>query len=168
MSLYSLFVIYLEPNYGEGNEDNGRGSGCSILGCDWVQQTPVWHKPSWRRWPLTPPESCQNVTQDWGNRLLEGTNRALCQPGHKRKEQWPHKRLTQTCLWVSGSLRRRCESAMAYCRVGGSECSSACMGPSEGGCRYLHYLHHSLPQVNNGEGMQPHPSTENWNILKIY
>ena len=27
----------------------------------WVQQTWVWHKPSWRRLPLTPPQSCQNL-----------------------------------------------------------------------------------------------------------
>ena len=26
-------------------------------------------------------------TQDWGNRLLEGTNRNWCAPGLKRKEQ---------------------------------------------------------------------------------
>ena len=26
----------------------------------WVQQTWVWHKPSWRRSPLIPPKSCQN------------------------------------------------------------------------------------------------------------
>ena len=49
---------------------------------------------------IEPPE----LTQDWGNRLLEGTNRTLCTPGPRRKEQWPHKRLTQTSLWVSRSL----------------------------------------------------------------
>jgi len=27
----------------------------------WVQQTWVWHKPSWRRSSLTPPQSCQNL-----------------------------------------------------------------------------------------------------------
>ena len=27
------------------------------------------------------------LTQDWGNRLLEGTNKTLCTPGPKRKEQ---------------------------------------------------------------------------------
>ena len=27
------------------------------------------------------------LTQDWGNRLLEGTNRTWCTPGPKRKEQ---------------------------------------------------------------------------------
>ena len=27
------------------------------------------------------------LTQDWGNRLLEGTNRNLCAPGTRRKEK---------------------------------------------------------------------------------
>ena len=27
----------------------------------WVKQTWVWHKPSWRRAPLTPSQSCQNL-----------------------------------------------------------------------------------------------------------
>ena len=27
------------------------------------------------------------LTQDWGNRLLEGTNKSLCAPGPRRKEQ---------------------------------------------------------------------------------
>ena len=37
-------------------------------------------------------------------------------------------------VWVGGGL----------CRVEGTECSSACMEPFEGGHHYLHYLHHSL------------------------
>ena len=51
---------------------------------------------------------------------------------------------------------------VACCRVGGTECSSACMGPFEEGSHYLHYLHHIWPKVKNREGTQPHPSTENW------
>ena len=39
---------------------------------------------------IEPPE----LTQDWGNRLLEGTNKTLCAPGPRKKEQWPYKRLT--------------------------------------------------------------------------
>ena len=27
------------------------------------------------------------LTQDWGNRLSEGTNKTLCVPGPRRKEQ---------------------------------------------------------------------------------
>ena len=36
--------------------------------------------------------------------------------------------------WVGGGC----------CRVGGTEYSTVCMGPFEGGHHYLHYLHHSL------------------------
>ena len=49
----------------------------------WVQQTQVQHEPSWRRSSLSIPE----LTQDWRNRLLEGTNRTLCAPEPRRKEQ---------------------------------------------------------------------------------
>ena len=38
------------------------------------------------------------LPQDWGNRLLEGTNKAMCPPGPRRKEQRPHKRLSQACV----------------------------------------------------------------------
>ena len=34
------------------------------------------------------------LPQDWGNRLLEGTNKTLCAPRDRRKEQCPHKRLS--------------------------------------------------------------------------
>ena len=43
---------------------------------------------------IEPPE----VTRDWGNRLLEGTNRTSCAPGPRRKEQRPYKRLTRSAL----------------------------------------------------------------------
>ena len=87
--------------------------------------------------------------------------------GPRRKEQWSHTGLTQTtCLWVYRSLWRRRGSAVAtdpdYLPVSvqeslveawvsgdllqgqGHECSSACMGPFEGGPHYLLYLHLSL------------------------
>ena len=41
----------------------------------WVQQTSVLHKPSWRRSSLTPSTEPPELTQDWGNRLLKGTNK---------------------------------------------------------------------------------------------
>ena len=43
------------------------------------------------------------LTQDWGNRLLEGTNKTLCAPGPRRKEQRPHKRLAHTWPGVQES-----------------------------------------------------------------
>ena len=33
-------------------------------------------------------------------RHLEGTNKALCAPGLRERSGDPHKRLSQTCLWV--------------------------------------------------------------------
>ena len=81
-----------------------------------------------------------------GKQTLGGHKKPLCVPGPRRKEQWSHKRLTQTCLWVSRSLWQRRRLVVACCRVGGTECSSALMGSFEGGHHYLHYLHHSLAQ----------------------
>ena len=103
------------------------------------------------------------LTQDWGNRLLEGTNKTLWAPGPKRKEQWPYKRLTQTCLWVPRSLQGRHGSVVACCRVGVTECSSACVGPFEGGRHFLHYLHHSLvsDQTTGREHRAAHQQ-KNW------
>ena len=71
--------------------------------------------------------------QDWRNRLLEDTGKTLCLPIPRRKEKWPHKKLTQTCLWVSRSLQQRCGLGVTCCRVGGTEPSTACTGPLEGG-----------------------------------
>ena len=79
-----------------------------------------------------------------------------CAPGPRRKEQWPHKRLNQTCPLVSRSLQWRHGLVMAYCRVGGTECSSTCIGCFEGGHHYLHYLHHSLaPHKQQGGNTAP-------------
>ena len=59
------------------------------------------------------------------------------------------------------------ESVVACCRVGGTESISAYMGPFEGDCHYLHYLHHSLApgQITGRE----HSPTHQQKIrLKIY
>ena len=69
--------------------------------------------------------------------------------GPRRKEQWPHKRLIQACLGVCRSLLRRRGSVGTCCRIGGTECSSTCMGSFEWGCHYLHYLHHSFSSVQS-------------------
>ena len=36
---------------------------------------------------INPTIELPELTQDWGNRHLEGTNRTLCKPGPRRKEQ---------------------------------------------------------------------------------
>ena len=108
------------------------------------------------------------LTQDWGNRLLEGTNKTLCTPGPGRKEQGPEKRLTQTCLWVSRSLRWRRGLAVYCCRVEAlSAAVHACKGSFEGGHHYLHYLHHSL--VSRQTKRREHSPAHQQKIgLKIY
>ena len=77
-------------------------------------------------------------------------------------EQWPHKKLTQTCLWASRSLWWRHGLAVACHSVGGTECGSACIGPFEGGHYYLHYLHHSL--VSGQTTGREHSSTHQQKI----
>ena len=54
-------------------------------------------------------------------------------------------------VWVGGGLLQG----------QGTECSSACMGPFEGGHHYLHYLHHSFASGPT-TGREHSPSTENW------
>ena len=132
---------------------SGGGSGCSRPGCGICPLEGGAINPT-----IEPPE----LTQDWGNRLLEGTDKTLCTPRPRRKKQWPHKRLTQTCSLVFRSLWWRHGSVVACCRAGGIDCGSACRGPFEGGHHYLLYLHHSLVPGHNREGTQPRPSTENW------
>ena len=135
----------------------GRGPGCSRPGCD---ISPLWGGRHYTTIEL--PE----ITQDLRNRLLEGTNKNLCTPGPRKKEQWPHKRLTQTCLWVSRSLQWRCGMEEASFRVGGSECGSACTEPFEGVCDF-HYLHHSL--VSGQTTRREHSPAHQQKIgLKIY
>ena len=110
----------------------------------WVQQTWMWHKPSWRRSPLTPPQSHQNLhrTGEIDSWRAQTEPCVHQDPGERSSD--PTKDLTQTCPWVSWSLWRRPGLAAACCSSGGTECSSAWMGPFEGGNHYLYYLHHSL------------------------
>ena len=67
--------------------------------------------------------------------------------------------LTQSLwgLWVLVSTRFYLSPpSVSCCRVGGIECSSACIGPFEESCHYLHYLHHSLASGKEEE-WQPTP-----------
>ena len=71
----------------------------------WVQQTWVWHKPSWRRLPLTPQYSCQNLhrteeTDSWRVQTKPCTHQ---DPGERSSDpisDWP--RLPCKCPGVSG------------------------------------------------------------------
>ena len=55
---------------------------------------------------------------------LEGTNKILCAPGLRGKEQWPYRRLNQTYQPVFGELLQRRGSAVACCRDGCTSSSS--------------------------------------------
>ena len=100
-------------------------------------------------------------------RLLEGTDKTLCSPGARKKEQCPHKTLNQTCLWVSRSLWWRHGSTVACCRVRGTEYNNACTSPFEGGQNYLHYPYHSLTSGQT-TGREHSPAYQQKIGLKIY
>ena len=77
----------------------GPGQQCPAGGTGlWAQQTWVWHKPSWRRSPLTPLQSCQNL-----HRTGETDSCEYQDPGKRSSDpvrDWP--RLACECPGVSG------------------------------------------------------------------
>ena len=127
----------------------------------WVQQTWVWHKPSWRRSPLTPPQSPQNLhttgeTDFWRHKQNPVCTRTQKKGAVTPPRDWP--RLGCECPGVPGGAVswqwplqgrrhgvRQCAHGTFWRR---SPFSS--LPPPEFGLR-----------SNNREGTQPHPSTEN-------
>ena len=59
--------------------------------------------------------------------------------------------------WVGGGLLQSL----------GTECSSVCLGPFEGGCHFLHYLHHSLGSGQT-TGSEHSPAHQQKIGLQIY
>ena len=59
-----------------------------------------------------------------GKQTLKGTNKTLCPPEPRRKEQGPHRRLSQTCLWMSRSLQWKRGSTVACHGVRDTEYNS--------------------------------------------
>ena len=59
-----------------------------------------------------------------GFSMVNEADKTLCATGPREKGQWPHKNLSQTCLWVFGSPQPRHESTVACCRVRGPGSSS--------------------------------------------
>ena len=103
------------------------------------------------------------LTQDWGNRLLEGTNKTFCPPGPRRKEQGPHKGLTQACLWVSlgvpgGGVGWQCTAA----RLGALSAAVPAWDLWKEVAIIFITSTLVLSQVKQQGGKQPRPSTENW------
>ena len=75
--------------------------------------------------------------------------------------QWPHKRLSQTCLWMSRSLWRKCGSTVACLGVRGTDWNNPDISPNEGGVITAITLLQFGLRPSYREGTQPHPSREN-------
>ena len=90
----------------------------------------------------------------------------LCALGTRRKEQWSHKRLSQTCPWVSRRLWQRCGLVVACCRVGALSAAV----PAWGLLKEVPIIFIAStivwPQVKQQEGTQPVSSQKIG--LKIY
>ena len=98
-----------------------------------------------------------------GNRLLEDTNKTFCVPGARRKEQRPHKRLSQTCLWASRSLPGGGMDQSGLWLGLGRWLQQWCVSPFEGGLPPYHGL---ASGQTTGRGHSP---THQHEIrLKIY
>ena len=125
----------------------------------WDQQTWVWHKPSYGRSPLAPPQSRQNLhrtgeTDSWGAQTKPVCNRTQEKGAATPQETDPDSPMSvQESLgdaWVSGGLlqdRRHWVQHGTFWR--GSPLSS--LPPPQFGLR-----------SSNREGTQPHLSIENW------
>ena len=103
-----------------------------------------------------------SFTQDWGDRLLEGTSRALSAPGPMRKEWWPHKRLTQTCCECPGDFGRGVGWLWPAIGLGALNVAVHAWDILKEAPIIFITSTIVWPQVNNREGTQPHPSTQNW------
>ena len=106
----------------------------------WVQQTSVWHKPSWRRSPLTPPYSYQDLHRNGETGSWRAQTKPFVHqdPGERRNDptrNWP--RLAHECPGVSGG-----GMGQWWRPSTGSGALSAV--PFEGGRHYLYYFHHGL------------------------
>ena len=90
----------------------------------------------------------QNSTpQEWGNRLLVGTNKTLCTQEPRRKEQWPHKGMSESDMceypgvsWegVGWQWPAAGSGALNTTVLGAAGCSD--ISPFEGGHHYPYHI----------------------------
>ena len=127
-----------------------------------MQQTWVWHKPSWRMSLLTPPESCQNLhrtgkTDSWRAQTEVCVHQ---DPGERSSDP------TRDCPGLA------CGCLGVSSRGVGQWWPAAGLGSLSVAVHTWNLLKEVAiivitstivwPQVNNREGIQLHPSTENW------
>ena len=126
---------------------------------------PTWgsgkgtENPQWI-WLWRPVGFDYRTSTGLGKQTLRGHKQNLV-PGPTRKEQCPHRRVSQTCLWVSRSIQWRHGLTVACCGLRGTEYNSTGRHKS-----FWRRCPLPLPQFglrpNNREGTQPCPSTEDW------
>ena len=119
----------------------------------WLQQTWVWHRPSWRRSPVTPPQSRQNLVRTGEPDSWRHRQNLVCTRTREKGAVPPQ----ETDPDLPGNVQESPAEAWVSAGVGllqgrGAECSRACRGPSEGGHHSLHCLHRSLAsgQIQGG------------------
>ena len=110
-----------------------RGSGHSRLGYGISPLGGGHHSPHHR---------AAELIQDWEIDSWRAQT-AFCTRTQEKEAVTPQETDSDLPVCVQESLAEAW-LAVACCRVGGTECSSACVGPFEGGRHYLHNLHHSL------------------------
>ena len=121
-----------------GTSQQWTATGTGALGAaDWV-----WHKPSWRRSPLTPPQICQNLPRT-RKQILGGHKQNLVHQDPGKGSVTPQE--TDPDLPVSiQEFPAQVWVMVACCRNGGTDYSSTGMRYFEGGHHCLHCLNHSL------------------------
>ena len=132
----------------------------------WIKKTWVWHKPSWRRSPLIPPESHQNLhrTGDTDSWKAQTKSCAQQDPGKRSSDttrDWP--RLSCECPGVS----REEWFSSGLLKDQGHWLQKWVLGIFERDRHYLHYLHHSLVSGQT-TGREHSPAHQQKIGLKIY
>ena len=104
--------------------------------------------------------------QDWRNRLLKGTDRTLCVPEPRRKERWPHKRLTRLASGCPGVPGRGVGQQWPAAGLGALSVAVHAWDLLKEVPLSLTIIFITsttvCPQVNKREETQFHPLTENW------
>ena len=130
----------------------------------WVQQTWVWHKPSWRRSPLTPPQSHQNLHRS-GKQTLGGRKQNLVHTRTQEKgamtpqETGPDLPVSCECPGVSSG-----GMGWWWPAAGSGALSSAVRAGDLLKEVAIIFITPTIVGLrsNNRKVTQPHPSTENW------
>ena len=116
-----MIMIKSNPTPGRGWPTDRRTVMPKKLSHCWEGSGPHIRLPSLGIWPRDW-ESPGNLTLKatgvgvggGGQRILEGTSKILCASRPRGEEQWAHRRLSQTYLWVFGHLLQRHGLAVAH------------------------------------------------------